>query len=229
MLVFDPMYFVFMLPGLAIMLYAQWRVRSAVNKYGQVYNRAGLSGAEVAALIARNYGLQLRIAQTPGELTDHYDPLMKTVRLSPAVYYGRSVAALGIAAHEVGHALQHANGYVPLQLRTAIVPVVNFGSTAGWILLLLGILVGATGLAWAGVALFSLGTLFALLTLPIEFDASRRALQVLTTLGVVDRTELTQTKEVLNAAALTYVASLVVAFLQLLYWVSLVSGMQRRD
>ncbi len=229
MLVFDPLYFVLMLPGLAIMLYAQWRVRSAVNKYGQVYNRAGLSGAEVAALIARNYGLQLRIAQTPGELTDHYDPFGKTIRLSPAVYYGRSVAALGIAAHEAGHALQHANGYVPLQLRTAIVPVVNFGSTAGWILLLLGILVGATGLAWVGVALFSLGTLFALLTLPIEFDASRRALQVLTTLGVVDRTELAQTEEVLNAAALTYVAGLVVAFLQLLYWVSLVSGMQRRD
>ncbi|MDW7981349.1 MAG: zinc metallopeptidase [Thermomicrobium sp.] len=230
MFYFDPLYFVFIGPALLLMLYAQWRVRSTFSRYGQLPNYRGLTGAQVARLILDNNGLyDVPVELTPGELTDHYDPLHRVVRLSEPVYYGRSVAALGIAAHETGHAIQHKVGYLPLQVRTAIVPVVNIGTNIGWILMLAGIVIGLTGLAWAGVALFSAGTVFALLTLPVEFDASRRALQALTTMGLVDRTELAQNREVLNAAALTYVAGLVMAVLNLLYWISLVSGMRRSE
>jgi hypothetical protein len=230
MFYFDPLYFVFLAPALLLMLYAQWRVRSVIGKYGEIPNRLGLTGAQVArAILDRNGLFDVPVELTPGELTDHYDPLRRVVRLSEPVYYGRSVAALGVAAHETGHAIQHKIGYVPLQLRTAIVPAVNIGTNIGWILMLLGIVIGISGLAWVGVILFSLGTLFALLTLPVEFDASRRALALLTTMGIVDRTEEGQAREVLNAAALTYVAGLVMAVLNLLYWISLVSGMRRSE
>ncbi|ACM05660.1 zinc metallopeptidase [Thermomicrobium roseum] len=230
MFYFDPLYFVFLAPALLLMLYAQWRVRSVIGKYGEIPNRLGLTGAQVArAILDRNGLFDVPVELTPGELTDHYDPLRRVVRLSEPVYYGRSVAALGVAAHETGHAIQHKVGYVPLQLRTAIVPAVNIGTNIGWILMLLGIVIGISGLAWVGVILFSLGTLFALLTLPVEFDASRRALALLTTMGIVDRTEEGQAREVLNAAALTYVAGLVMAVLNLLYWISLVSGMRRSE
>jgi Zn-dependent membrane protease YugP len=230
MFYFDPLYFVFLAPALLLMLYAQWRVRSVIGKYGEIPNRLGLTGAQVArAILDRNGLFDVPVELTPGELTDHYDPLRRVVRLSEPVYYGRSVAALGVAAHETGHAIQLKIGYVPLQLRTAIVPAVNIGTNIGWILMLLGIVIGISGLAWVGVILFSLGTLFALLTLPVEFDASRRALALLTTMGIVDRTEEGQAREVLNAAALTYVAGLVMAVLNLLYWISLVSGMRRSE
>ncbi len=230
MFYFDPLYFVFLAPALLLMLYAQWRVRSVIGKYGEIPNRLGLTGAQAArAILDRNGLFDVPVELTPGELTDHYDPLRRVVRLSEPVYYGRSVAALGVAAHETGHAIQHKIGYVPLQLRTAIVPAVNIGTNIGWILMLLGIVIGISGLAWVGVILFSLGTLFALLTLPVEFDASRRALALLTTMGIVDRTEEGQAREVLNAAALTYVAGLVMAVLNLLYWISLVSGMRRSE
>jgi Zn-dependent membrane protease YugP len=230
MFYFDPLYFVFLAPALLLMLYAQWRVRSVIGKYGEIPNRLGLTGAQVArAILDRNGLFDVPVELTPGELTDHYDPLRRVIRLSEPVYYGRSVAALGVAAHETGHAIQHKVGYVPLQLRTAIVPAVNIGTNIGWILMLLGIVIGISGLAWVGVILFSLGTLFALLTLPVEFDASRRALALLTTMGIVDRTEEGQAREVLNAAALTYVAGLVMAVLNLLYWISLVSGMRRSE
>jgi Zn-dependent membrane protease YugP len=230
MFYFDPLYFVFLAPALLLMLYAQWRVRTVIGKYGEIPNRRGLTGAQVArAILDRNGLFDVPVELTPGELTDHYDPLRRVVRLSEPVYYGRSVAALGVAAHETGHAIQHKIGYVPLQLRTAIVPAVNIGTNIGWILMLLGIVIGISGLAWVGVILFSLGTLFALLTLPVEFDASRRALALLTTMGTVDRTEEGQAREVLNAAALTYVAGLVMAVLNLLYWISLVSGIRRSE
>jgi Zn-dependent membrane protease YugP len=230
MFYFDPLYFVFLAPALSLMLYAQWRVRSVIGKYGEIPNRLGLTGAQVArAILDRNGLFDVPVELTPGELTDHYDPLRRVVRLSEPVFYGRSVAALGVAAHETGHAIQHKIGYVPLQLRTAIVPAVNIGTNIGWILMLLGIVIGISGLAWVGVILFSLGTLFALLTLPVEFDASRRALALLTTMGIVDRTEEGQAREVLSAAALTYVAGLVMAVLNLLYWISLVSGMRRSE
>jgi len=230
MFYFDPLYFVFLAPALLLMLYAQWRVRSAIGKYGEIPNRLGLTGAQVArAILDRNGLFDVPVELTPGELTDHYDPLQRVVRLSEPIYYGRSVAALGVAAHETGHAIQHKVGYVPLQLRSAIVPAVNIGTNIGWILMILGIVIGVSGLAWGGVVLFSLGTVFALLTLPVEFDASRRALALLTTMGIVDRTEEGQAREVLNAAALTYVAGLVMAVVNLLYWISLVSGMRRSE
>ncbi len=230
MFYFDPMYFVFMAPALLLMLFAQWRVQSTFGKYGQVPNHQGLTGAQVARLILDANGLyDVPVELTPGELTDHYDPRHRVLRLSMPVYGGRSVAALGIAAHEAGHAIQHKVGYAPLQLRSALVPAATLGSNIGWIMILAGIVIGATGLAWLGIAFFSAGTLFALVTLPVEFNASSRAMQMLTTLGLVDRTEYQQNREVLNAAALTYIAGFLAAFLQLLYWISLVTGMQRRD
>ncbi len=230
MFYFDPMYLVVMAPALLLMLFAQWRVQSAFGKYRQIPNRQGLTGAQVARLILDANGLyDVPVELTPGELSDHYDPRRRVLRLSMPVYGGRSVAALGIAAHEAGHAIQHKVGYVPLQLRSALVPAATLGSNIGWIMILAGIVIGATGLAWLGIAFFSAGTLFALVTLPVEFNASSRAMQMLTTLGLVDRTEYQQNREVLNAAALTYIAGFLAAFLQLLYWISLVTGMQRRD
>jgi Zn-dependent membrane protease YugP len=162
-----------------------------------------------------------------GELTDHYDPRSRTLRLSQPVYNGRSVAALGIAAHESGHALQHAQGYVPLKVRGALVPLASIGSNLGWIMVLAGIILGIVGIAWLGVAFFALGTIFALVTLPVEFNASSRAMAELQTMGFVDRTEYEQNKQVLNAAAWTYIAGFLAAAMQLLYYIMLVTGMRR--
>jgi hypothetical protein len=161
-------------------------------------------------------------------LTDHYDPRTRTLRLSDSVYANTSVAALGVAAHETGHALQHQHSYVPLKIRSAIVPAASFGSSIGPIVVIAGVFTGVTGLAWAGIAMFAAATLFALVTLPVEFNASTRAMAQLSTLGIIDRTEYAQDRKVLNAAALTYVAGFVAALLQLLYWISVVSGNGRR-
>jgi len=227
---FDPLYLVFMAPALLLMLFAQWRVHSTFGKYSSIPNRQGLSGAQAARLILDANGLtDVPVELTPGELTDHYDPGRRALRLSKPVFYGQSVAALGIAAHEAGHAIQHKSGYLPLQLRSALVPAATIGSNIGWIMIIAGIVIGLTDLAWLGIAFFSAGTLFALVTLPVEFNASNRAMQMLTTLGLIDRTEYQQNRAVLNAAALTYIAGFLAAFLQLLYWVSLVAGLQRRD
>jgi len=224
------MYFLFILPQLLLMLFAQARVRGAFTKYSQVPNQRGMSGAEVARAILDANGLSdVPVEMVQGELTDHYDPRERALRLSPPVYQGRSVAALGIAAHEAGHALQHKAGYVPLQIRSLLVPAASIGSNLGWIMILAGIVIGLTQLAWLGIAFFAAGTLFALVTLPVEFNASNRALQMLTTMGIVDRTEYQQNREVLNAAALTYIAGFLAALMQLLYWLSIVSGMNRRD
>ena len=166
----------------------------------------------------------MRAAASPS-LDDHYDPTAKALFLSPAVYSGASVAALGVAAHESGHAIQDAQGYAPMRWRSSLVPAANIGSNLGIWLVILGIFLQFTALAWLGIAAFALGALFALLTLPVELDASSRAMQMLTNMGLVDRTEYAQAKSVLRAAAFTYVAGLAVAVLNLLYWVSLVSGM----
>lgn len=212
------------------MLFAQARVRGAFAKYSQVPNQRGMSGAEVARAILDANGLSdVPVEMVPGELTDHYDPRERVLRLSPPVFQGRSVAAIGIAAHEAGHALQHKSGYVPLQIRSLLVPAASIGSNLGWIMILAGIVIGLTQLAWLGIAFFAAGTLFALVTLPVEFNASNRALQMLTTMGIADRTEYQQNREVLNAAALTYIAGFLAALMQLLYWLSIVSGMNRRD
>lgn len=237
---FDPTYlFCIALPTLILMGATSWYVKSAYNKWSKVRNTSGLTGAQAAQqLISRAAyagidgadGLRnVRLMGIGGDLTDHYDPRDKTLRLSPGVANVPSVAAVAIAAHELGHAMQDAEGYFPMRLRGALVPAVNIGSNLGWILIVAGLIFNWTGLAWAGVIAFSMGALFALATLPVEFDASARAKRILAESGIV-RTdeEIRGVNNVLNAAALTYVAGLITAVMQLLYYVMLVSGMGRR-
>lgn len=229
MFYFDPMYFVFALPPMLLVLWAQARVQGAYAKYRQIRNAANLAGYQVARILLQSRGLaHVPVEMVPGELTDHYDPSSQTLRLSQGVYSSPSVAAMGIVAHEVGHAVQHATGYVPLKARSALVPAVNLGSTLGYILFFAGILINATGLAWLGVGFFSLGLLFALVTLPVEFDASGRALAMLQGNGLVSVQEYDGAKAVLSAAALTYVAAVAQAMGNLLYFVWLLMG-RRED
>lgn len=228
MFFFDPLYLILMAPTIILMMWAQNRVKSTFQKFSKVPNQQRMSGAEVARVILDSHGLHdVPVEPIAGELTDHYDPRSRTLRLSQPVYNSRSVAALGIAAHESGHALQHQQAYLPLQIRGALVPVASIGSNVGWIMVIAGILIGLTQLAWLGVILFAAGTVFALITLPVEFNASSRALAELTNMGIVDRTELDQNKKVLNAAAWTYIAGFAAAAMQLLYYIMLVSGMRR--
>jgi Zn-dependent membrane protease YugP len=230
MFYFDPTYLLFMLPAMGLMLYAQHKVNSTFKKFSQVPNQQRITGAEVAHRILVANGLtDVKVEPIRGQLTDHYDPRDKTLRLSEPVYGARTVSAMGVAAHETGHALQHAQAYAPLKIRSTLVPVASIGSQFGWIVLMAGVVVGVTQLAWVGIAMFAAATLFALVTLPVEFNASSRAMAQLTTLGIVDRTEYEQDRKVLNAAALTYIAGFVAALLQLLYWVMVVTGMGRRD
>ena len=226
MMYFDPLYMIFMLPAIVLMLVAQIYVSSSYKKWSKVMASSRLSGADAANRLVRMSGLsEVRIEPVPGNLTDHYDPRTKVLRLSPGVYQGNSVASLAIAAHELGHALQDQEGYFPLRLRAALIPAVNIGSWLGWILIILGLVLGLTNLAWVGVLVFSAGTLFALATLPVELNASSRARQLLTDSGLIYTEEEQQgVRKVLNAAALTYVAALATAVFQLLYYVSLVGG-----
>ncbi|OGO66226.1 MAG: zinc metallopeptidase [Chloroflexi bacterium RBG_19FT_COMBO_55_16] len=230
MLFYNPTYFLYMLPALILMMAAQWYVSSAYRKWSQVPNRSRLSGAEAAQRLIRNGGLyEVEIEGVSGNLSDHYDPRKKVLRLSQGVHQGRSVAAVAIAAHELGHAMQDQEGYAPLRLRSALVPAVNIGSTLGWILIILGLVLRLTGLAWLGVLVFAAGAVFALATLPVELNASARAKQMLLQTGiVVGEDEQRGVNNVLNAAAMTYVAGLVTAVLQLLYYTSLVGGMGGR-
>jgi uncharacterized protein len=228
-MIFDPLFFLFIIPPILLMLFAQWRVKNTFGKFSQVMNQRGISGAQAARKILDDNGLyDVPVEQVEGELTDHYDPRARALRLSTPIYSGRSVAALGIAAHEAGHALQHAQGYVPLQVRSLLVPAATFGSNLGWIMILGGLVLQITAAAWLGVLLFAAGTLFALVTLPVEFNASSRAMAMLTNNGmIVTQEEQSQNQQVLNAAALTYIAGFLAAFMQLLYWIMLVTGMSR--
>ena len=227
---FDPVFLLFMIPGVILMLWAQSRVKSNYAKYSKIRNYQGLTGAQAARRILDSNGLQdVAIEQTPGELSDHYDPRTKVLRLSQGVYGQPSVAAIGIAAHESGHAIQDAQSYPALKFRTAIVPAVSIGSNLGIFVLLAGILIGLTGLAWVGVALFGLGTLFALVTLPVEFDATRRAKAALANGGMVTVEDGAGVSKVLDSAAWTYIAGFASALLTLLYYVMLVTGMQRSN
>ena len=229
MFYFDPMYFVFALPALLLALLAQWRVQAALKKYSQVPTGRGATGAAVARAMLDGYGLSdVRVERTKSFLGDHYDPLSRTLRLSPDVHDTPSVAAVGIAAHEAGHALQHAEGYLPLQARTAIVPAVQFGSYLGPLVFFLGLLLRQTPLAWAGVFLFGGVALFALITLPVEFDATRRAKEVLANQAYVIGDEMVGVNRVLDAAALTYVAGLAQALSTLLYYVFILTSGRRR-
>ena len=220
----DPMYFLFMIPGLIFTLWAQSKVKGNYRKYSKVPNSAGVTGAEAARRVLQSEGLgDVAIEAIPGELTDHYDPRTRTLRLSQGVYGKPSVAAIAIAAHEAGHAIQHAKAYAPMQVRSAIVPAVNIGSNLGFFVLFAGFIIGSTGLAWAGVGLF------ALVTLPVEFDATRRAKQALASGGLVNVQEGQGVAKVLDAAAWTYIAGFAASLLTLLYYVMAVMGMRGRD
>lgn len=229
MFYFDPMYMIFMIPGVILMLWAQSRVKGSYQKYSKIRNDENLTGAQVARRILDANGLQgVPVTQSPGELSDHYDPRTRSLHLSPGVYNQPTIAAMGIAAHEVGHAIQHATAYAPLKFRTAIVPAVSIGSNLGIFVLMAGVLMANQTMAWWGVGLFALTTVFALVTLPVEFDASRRAMEQLQRLGIADGgvgggPELAGVKNVLTSAAWTYVASFASSLLTLLYYVSMVS------
>jgi len=226
---FDPMYLVFALPALILAFFAQYKVRSTYAKYSRVRNMRGLSGLDAARWLLGSSGLShISVEGAPGRLGDHYDPRQKVLRLSREVAHSQSVAALGIVAHEVGHALQDQTNYAFLRLRTRLVPVVNLGSYLGFILFFIGILLQFSGLVWLGIIFFSGSVVFAFLTLPVEWDASRRALQMLRAGGLVDSRELKGAQAVLSAASLTYVAALAQAISSLLYYIFIALGMRRR-
>jgi Zn-dependent membrane protease YugP len=230
MFYYDPNYLCFMAPAFLLMALASWYVNSAYQKWSRIRARSGLTGAQAAQRLISSGGLAgVQIQTIGGNLSDHYDPRDKTLNLSANVANTPSVAAIAVAAHELGHAMQDSEGYLPLRLRAALVPAVNIGSSLGWILILAGLLLHLTQLAWIGVLVFSGGTVFALATLPVELDASARAKRLLAETGIVSgQEEIGGVNNVLNAAALTYVAGLLTAILQLLYFISLVGGFGRR-
>jgi hypothetical protein len=221
--------FLLLIPPLLFALWAQWKVKSTYSEYAQVGNQQGLTGAEVAMRILRDAGVGLAgerggrgdgVALEPigGQLTDHYDPRSRTLRLSQDIYYGRSVAALGIAAHEVGHAIQHANGYAPLLARNFVYPVSSIGSTLAFPIFIIGMFLGpGTGqtVMQVAIVLFAAAVGFTILTLPVEFNASRRAMKALSSGGYLSQEELSGARKVLTAAAMTYLASAAMAIMQL--------------
>lgn len=226
---FSPTYWLFMLPGMLLVMLTSWYVKSAYRKWSKVPARSRISGAEVAQRLITRGGLYgVSIESIRGEMSDHYDPRSKTLRLSQGVAQSASVAAVAIAAHELGHAMQDAEDYFPLRVRAAMVPMVNAGSTLGWIFIMAGLFFNWLNIAWLGVVFFAGGALFALMTLPVEFDASARAKGLLAETGIIQTAEEQRgVNNVLNAAALTYVAALVTAVLQVLYYASLLSGRRR--
>jgi Zn-dependent membrane protease YugP len=239
MFFFDPTYLIFMIPAFILMGITSWYVKHNYNKWSKVRATSGLTGTQAAEkLVSRAIytstegGANLRnvrVLGIGGNLTDHYDPRNKTLNLSKGVANVPSVAAIAIAAHELGHAMQDAEGYAPLRLRSVMVPMVNIGSNLGWILIMAGLFLRFTELAWLGVLVFAAGAVFSLVTLPVEFNASARAKQMLAQSGIIQTDEeMRGVNAVLNAAALTYVAALITAILQLLYYVFLVGG-RRRD
>jgi len=218
-MIFDPMYFLFVLPAFLLGLWAQLRIHIAYGAAQQM--AAPLSGAAAARHILDSAGLHdVGIEQTPGHLSDHYDPSEKVLRLSPEVYQSRSLAAVGIAAHEAGHAIQDAAGYAPLVIRNAVVPLAGFGSGAGVIMIIVGAILGMVAwLIWLGIALFATVVFFQVVNLPVEFNASRRAKDQLVQLGIVNSEELRYVNKVLDAAALTYVAATLQALFTLMYYI----------
>lgn len=227
------LYFMFMLPGILLMLWAQSKVKGSYSKYSKVANSANMTGAQAARRVLDDNGLRdVQIEQVRGELSDHYDPRKRVLRLSQGIYGVPSIAAVAVAAHEAGHAIQHATGYAPLKTRTAIVPLVSIGSNLGMFVIIAGVLMNFTGMAWFGVALFALSTVFALVTLPVEFDASKRAKVALVQAGIVDGgvangQESKGVDAMLDSAAWTYVAGFAASLLTLLYYVMMVMGMRR--
>lgn len=230
MFFFDPTYLMFMIPAFILMALTSWYVKAAYQKWSRVPAQSRLTGHQATQRLISSGGLYgVQIQGVAGQMTDHYDPRNKTLYLSQGVANSASVASLAIAAHELGHAMQDAEEYFPLRFRSALVPVVNIGSNLGWILIMIGLFIRWADLAWLGVLVFAGGAVFALATLPVEFNASARAKQLLMQTGVIQtEQEMRGVNNVLNAAALTYVAGLVTAILQLLYYVTLVGGLGRR-
>ena len=229
---FDPTYFLVLI-GVVLSLLASGKVKSTFARFSQMRNTRGITGAEAAERVLRGAGIyDVRVEHIAGNLTDHYDPRSKVLRLSDSVYGSTSVAAVGVAAHECGHAIQHAKGYAPLKLRSAIVPVANFGSKIAWPLILIGLLFTSETsslLINLGIISFSFAVLFQLVTLPVEYNASNRAIRVIADTGLMQGEEIKAAKKVLSAAALTYVAGAATAILQLLRILILTGGRRRND
>ena len=220
----DPMYFLYVIPPLLLGLWAQMRVKSTFARYSKVASGRNLTGAQAARMLLDSAGLQgVDVERVPGKLSDHYDPRSKTLRLSEGVFGSASIAAVGVAAHEAGHALQDQVNYGPLKLRSAIVPAVRVGGMVGPILFFIGLLLQFTALAWVGIAFFGATALFALVTLPVELNASKRAKQVLVTNGILTSEEVLGVDKVLDAAALTYVAAAVQSLATMLYYISILN------
>ena len=229
---YDPTYFLVLI-GVVLSLLASAKVKSTFNKYSRVRTVNGTTGAEAAEQILRGAGIfDVRVERVSGNLTDHYDPKNKVLRLSDTVYGQGTVAAVGVAAHECGHAIQHAQGYAPLKFRSSLVPVANIGSQIAWPLILIGLLINSNS-SWVliqiGIIAFSLAVLFQIVTLPVEFNASNRAIRILENSGMMHGEEISSAKKVLSAAALTYVAGAAASILQLLRLVLLTGGRRRND
>ena len=218
-MIFDPMYFLFLAPGLALSLWASWRVKSNFKKYSKVRSSRGITGAEAAAELLRTASIDdVKIVRTAGKLSDHYNPINKTLALSESVYDSSSIAAIGVATHEAGHAIQHAKHYGPLWVRSMLVPTANIGSSIGYFVMLIGLFMSSTNMVLVGAVLFSMVLLFQIVTLPVEFDATRRAKALVIEHGIILPQEREGVDRVLNAAALTYVAAAVSTLLTLVYF-----------
>ncbi|MEA3327011.1 MAG: zinc metallopeptidase [Chloroflexota bacterium] len=228
--VFNINYLIYMIPAFLLSLIIQLYVNSSYKRWSKIDNQSGLTGAQVAQRLAEKIGMyDMQMKGTPGRLTDHYDPRSNTLSLSREIAQGSSVASMAIAAHEMGHAQQDKDNYFLMRVRSAMVPAVNIGTSLGWIFLMLGLVLSISNLAWLGVISFSAGAAFAVATLPVELNASKRARQLLKTSGMItSEAERKGVKQVLNAAALTYVAAIASSVLQLLYFVSLAGGSGRR-
>jgi Zn-dependent membrane protease YugP len=229
-MIFDPLYFIIIAPGLLLALFATWKVKSTFKRYTEVPLASGWTGAQIAEEVLRRSGVQgVRVEEHEGWLSDHYDPGERVVRLSHDVYHGQSISAAGVAAHEAGHALQHAQGYAAMKLRQNLVLPANLGSSLSYIVIFGGFFLQMAGLIWVGIALFSAVVLFQLVTLPVEFNASSRARLQLVQLGLVNRSEEKGVGKVLSAAAMTYVAALITSILTLVYFLIRFAGVGRSD
>lgn len=216
----DPLYWMMMIPVLILSAFASLKVRSTYRKFSSQTTRSGKTGAEVAMEILNRNGLShVSVEETTGFLSDHYDPMKKVVRLSPEVYGSSSISAIGVAAHETGHAIQHSKAYGPLMLRNTFVPVASIGSSLSWIIIVAGFILGYMKLVHLGIILFSAVVFFQLITLPVEFNASSRAKAILSSYGIVSSTELEGVNKVLSAAAMTYVAAAASSIMTLLYFI----------
>ena len=224
------MYIVYFAVVLLLPIYAQMKVKSTYNKFSEVASQRGMTGAQVARMILDQHGLtDVRVVPTQGVLSDHYNPATKTVALSESNYYESSLAGIAVAAHEVGHAIQHKEAYSFLTLRSKLVPVANISSNISWVFVLIGIFASSSGALLLGIILLAAGVLFQIVTLPVEFDASKRAMNEVVSLGIIGNNEEASARKVLNAAAMTYVAAAAVAVLELLRLVLIYTGMRSED